>query len=416
MTKPSAFIWFEMYIFITLAHSQGTRDDLVRLRNVLFRNYTKDFRPVYNLSDSVHVSVDMLMISILDLDEVTGTFTLNCGLRITWTDDQLVWNQSDFAGITSFVFNSSKIWTPRIYITSSADDLSDISFDAFDVRVYYNGTVTCAPGRHLRASCLFDMTNFPLDSQLCTLQVTPWTFTAFEMILIIENQEINLDYYKPNGEWDIDWTSVTNYTYYGPSHSVIDFSVHLTRRSAYFLVSMASPILLLCFLNPFVFLLPACSGERISYTITIFLSMAVYMTLIGENMPKTSDPMAGISYFLLVAMLYSCLLIVLTIFTLRCDTVSNTDTQKFPRWVLWLASRQKPSRSVPQNKVDVGKEISVVLTNEYDKKSDTLTQHQEMETVPSAKDVMTFIDKALFWITLFMMVVICSVFWICLWV
>ncbi|XP_033725215.1 acetylcholine receptor subunit beta-type lev-1-like [Pecten maximus] len=143
-----------------------------------------------------------------------------------------------------------------------------------------------------------------------------------------------MDFYKSNGEWYINWTSVQNNTGHGADMSVLDFSIHLTRRSDFFILSMITPILLPCFLNPFVFLLPASSGERISYTITMFLSLAVYMTLIGENMPKTSDPMAGISYLLLVSMVYNCVLILLTIFTLRCYCVK--DIRKYPGWFLWL--------------------------------------------------------------------------------
>ncbi|XP_060072701.1 neuronal acetylcholine receptor subunit beta-3-like [Ylistrum balloti] len=417
MTKTSTFIFLVTYIYVisTLAHSQGTRYDLMRLRDTLFQNYTKDFRPVYNLSDSINVSLEMFLISIIDLDEVTGTITLNCAISMVWTDDQLVWNQSDFAGITSFVFNSSYVWKPRVYISTSSDDLTDFSFDAFDVRVYSNGTITSTPGRHVRSSCLFDMTKFPSDSQLCTLQVIPWTHPASEMTFIIANPEINLAYYKSNGEWDIDWTSVTNNTDSGTLYSVIDFSIHLTRRSAYFLVSMTTPVLLLCYLNPFVFLLPAPSGERISYTITIFLSLAVYMTIIGDNMPQISEPMAGISYFLLVAMLYSSLLILLTIFTLRCDYV--IDKHEFPDWVLWLASKQGPRKRL-DNKVNIAKEINIVHVKEHhDSKDDTITVGEhEKENGNNKSDVMIVIDRLLFWITLSMMVVISLVFSIYFWV
>ncbi|XP_060072801.1 neuronal acetylcholine receptor subunit alpha-3-like [Ylistrum balloti] len=391
-------------------------DDLVRLRNTLLQNYTKDFRPVYNLSDVTYVALDMILISVLDLNEIAGTITLNCGLSMLWTDYRLVWNPSDFSGITSFVFNSSNIWKPRVYITTSSEDLSDFSFDAFDVRVYANGSVLSSPGRHVKASCSFDMTKFPTDSQTCTMQLASWMYTVNEMYFLIARPNMNLAYYRPNGDWDVDWTSVTNNTDLGRYFAIIDFSIHLTRRSGYFMVSMTMPVLLLCFLNPFVFVLPASSGERISYTITVFLSLAVYMTLIGENIPQVSEPMAGVSYFLLVAMLNSCVLIVLTIFSLRCDSV--TDICKFPAWLLWLASRRGGCQSTNvNNKVDNTNEERVVNVKEFiDATNDEIASgDQVLGNNMRKEEVMYFIDKSLFCLTLLMNLITCIVFALYYW-
>ncbi|XP_060075116.1 neuronal acetylcholine receptor subunit alpha-7-like [Ylistrum balloti] len=387
-------------------------EDLVRLRDTLFQNYTKDFRPAQNMSDPTYVTLEMYLVSILDLDEVSGTITLNCAVPMSWTDYRLVWNPSDYGGITSFVFNSSIFWKPRVYIITSSDDLSDFSFDAYDVRVFSNGRVTSSPGRHVKASCSVDMTNFPSDSQICVMQMMSWGLLANEMIFIAGRETIVLRFYKPNGEWDIDWTSVANNTKYGTSISVVDFTIHLTRHSAYFTVSMTMPVILLCFLNPFVFLLPASSGERMSYTITIFLSLAVYMTIIGDNMPRISDPMAGISYFLLVALLNSCILIVLTIFTLRCEAVN--DTQKFPGWLLrlvsWRQCQSVNSRNQVKNKKTIVHVEEVNATNE-------ITHHRDkaQEKTVSKEDVMKFIDKYLFYSTLLAMIVTCVVFSLYYW-
>ncbi|XP_060075114.1 neuronal acetylcholine receptor subunit alpha-3-like [Ylistrum balloti] len=416
MTKSQAILFLMCtYVIVPFAHGQGTMDDLVRLRNTLFQNYTKDFRPVYNLSDVTYVSLDMLLVSIVDLDEIRGIITLNCGIPIAWTDYHLVWNPSDFSGITSFVFNSSNVWRPRVYITTSSNDLTDLSLDAFDLRVYSNGTVTSSPGRHVMTSCNFDMTRFPTDSQTCTMQLASWIYPANEIIFIKSRQDIDLEYYRPNGEWNIEWTSVTNKTDVRTGFSTIDFSIHLTRRSRYFMVSMTMPVLLLCFLNPFVFVLPASSGERISYTITVFLSLAVYMTLIGENMPQVAEPMAGISYLLLVAMLKSCVLIVLTIFTLRCDSV--TDVNKFPGWLLWLACRGVRKSAKRKSKVDIAEDISVdnVKEDATTTKGALASKDQALCNIVCKEEVMFFIDISLFCLTFLMVFIICSAFALSFW-
>ncbi|XP_021354433.1 acetylcholine receptor subunit alpha-like [Mizuhopecten yessoensis] len=182
----------------------------------------------------------------------------------------------------------------------------------------------------------------------------------------------------------------------------------LSRKSTYFLLSMILPVYTLCFLNPFVFLLPAASGERISYTITMFLSLAVYMTLVGDNMPKVSEPMAGISYFLLVAMLFSCLLIILTIFTLRCDAV--TDVTNFPKCVRRLVLKVKKNRKntrkpITRNSVDVDSiefgsknvpSTSDVSTIELKKENGEQGINANDIDEPDKKDVTNCIDITLF--------------------
>ncbi|XP_069103186.1 neuronal acetylcholine receptor subunit alpha-3-like [Argopecten irradians] len=405
-------------VITSCAQAQGTMDDLYRLREKLFTNYTMDFRPAYNLSEPTHVTLEMLLISILDLDEISGTITLNCAFGIRWTDYRLAWDPNDFGGITSFTLNSSSLWKPRIYISTAADDLSDFSYDAFDVRIFSTGVVLTSPGRTVRASCKFDMTKFPKDSQTCVLQLMTWMLSASEMVFIIGRSDISLLYYTPNGEWEIDGTSVTNNTEFRPLSSIIDFTIHLSRRSAFFLITMTAPILLLCFLNPFVFLLPASSGERISYTITMFLSLAVYMTIIGENMPNISDPMAAISYFLLVAMVYSCLMTVLTIFTLCCHAVK--DIRRFPVWLTWLVGRTmcKYARA-RHNKVqpaDDGRIKTVKDSSEemveYERKVD---DDNDFHVQVSKENVVNFIDRSLFCLTVLMIVVTWCGFWFRYW-
>ncbi|XP_033725213.1 neuronal acetylcholine receptor subunit alpha-7-like [Pecten maximus] len=387
--------------------------DLVRLKDSLFANYVQDFRPVQNQSDPIEIDLDMYLISILDVDEVAGIITLSCALLLSWTDYRLVWNPNEFVGIPSFVFGASNVWKPRVYIATSSDDLTDFPLDAFDVRVNSNGGVQSLPGRQVKASCSFDMTKFPRDSQTCVLQLTSWFYSSEELILKSPQPYISLAYYIPNGEWNVDWTSAASNDL-GHIFSVLDFSIHLTRQSGFFLISMAVPVILLCFLNPFVFLLPAASGERISYTITIFLSLAVYMTLIAGNMPKVSDPMAGISYFLLGAMLTSCLLILLTIFTLRCDAV--TEVQKFPRWIKWLVNCSRPTcgrdkkvhttdiisgdQTITQVRAIGEEEYNYVIEHKHDLQKEHVTRR---------------IDKCLFYVTLSGTIVMTAVFVVQFW-
>ena len=70
----------------------------------------------------------------------------------------------------------------------------------------------------------------------------------------------------------------------------------LARRPMFVVVILILPVLVMGLLNTLVFLLPAASGERVSYSITILLSQALLLTIVSDNIPKTSSPVSILCY------------------------------------------------------------------------------------------------------------------------
>ncbi|XP_033727666.1 neuronal acetylcholine receptor subunit alpha-3-like [Pecten maximus] len=381
--------------------------DFKRLMSDMFTNYSKEARPVENFNETVEIQTVFCPLSLLDVNEVSGTISLSIILCMYWKDPQLVWVPSDYGGITETMVNSSMLWKPSVFLISSASDLEPIGSDRFDARITSSGDISWCPGRMITSSCSIDMTEFPTDSQNCSVLLLPWGYSSAEIKLLPLMSTFYMKMYSTNGEWSLDKSLAQEYLGMGPEVSIIGFSMILTRRSTYFVISMIIPIYLLCFLNPFVFLLPAASGERISYTITMFLSLAVYMTLIGDNMPKVSETIAGISYFILVSMIFSGVIIILTIFTLRCEAVAEVD--KFPTWLITLLKKKKAIRqfkieckndsknmTTPNPVPSLGTEniCSVFEEDTKEGQPGSIEMHY-----PEKIDVMNFIDIVLFCIS-----------------
>ena len=97
------------------------------------------------------------------------------------------------------------------------------------------------------------------------------------------------------------------------------------------IVNIVLPILFLCILNVLVFILPAESGERVSYAITVLLAIAVFMTIISDTLPKKSEPLPLISYFLIIDLIVSALTSLFTILNLRI--YHKREGKAFPRWL-----------------------------------------------------------------------------------
>ena len=62
----------------------------------------------------------------------------------------------------------------------------------------------------------------------------------------------------------------------------------IKRLTTYYVVSDVFPVVFLSLTATLVFALPADSGEKMGTSITVLLAFAVYLTIVSDNMPKTS--------------------------------------------------------------------------------------------------------------------------------
>ena len=84
----------------------------------------------------------------------------------------------------------------------------------------------------------------------------------------------------------------------------ITFTFVIKRRPLYYILNIIIPIVFLGFLNGFVFVISAQSSEKMGYSVTVFLSIVVFLTIIGVLLPVTSmtASVLGVNVILQVAM------------------------------------------------------------------------------------------------------------------
>nr|XP_034318297.1 acetylcholine receptor subunit alpha-like [Crassostrea gigas] len=292
--------------------------DAEQLLGDLFQNYSTDIRPNQNLSEATKVSMHPLIFSLNDFDEVSGVISIVFGIILDWHDFRLTWTPSNYGDIEMLPIPKKKLWVPSVFLINPANKMEALGNDDYLGRVHYSGAVQWTPGGLFKSLCNVNMYKFPFDTQSCFFTFALWGFLPFEAVLMPGKNISTIDttYYSPNALWKLESTEM-KYSDIVTTESIIELRINLKRRALYFVINMLAPILLLSILNPLVFALPVDSGERVSYAITIFLSFAVFLTLISENMPKTSEPMSILSYFLVVTMTMSTLICILTIVTMR---------------------------------------------------------------------------------------------------
>jgi nicotinic acetylcholine receptor len=111
--------------------------------------------------------------------------------------------------------------------------------------------------------------------------------------------DIDLSNYVFSGEWDLLQIShVRNEVRYAcciEPYPDVTFTVVMRRRTLFYIVNIILPCLWLTMLSLIVFWLPPDSGEKVTLGITVLLAFSVFMLLIAESIPATSEyvPLVG---------------------------------------------------------------------------------------------------------------------------
>ena len=151
--------------------------------------------------------------------------------------------------------------------------------------------------------------------QVCVLTLSPRNYFPSEVTLVATNQEAQTNYFTEHGEWTFQFGRVQIYRNQYADNIVL--ALGFRRESSFLLVNVLLPILLMATMNLLVFIIPPDAGERISYSVTVLLALAVYLTIVGDNLPKTSRPMPIFCYYLTAVVILSVSMCFVTIINLR---------------------------------------------------------------------------------------------------
>ncbi|GFR71199.1 neuronal acetylcholine receptor subunit alpha-10, partial [Elysia marginata] len=166
--------------------------------------------------------------------------------------------------------------------------------------VHEDGNVFWPPIVRMRSSCKMDITYFPFDDQLCSLKLGSWAYDGFQVDVTNRSDNVDLSNYVDNGEWELLGTKVIRrvkfYTCCPEPFIDVTFYIMIRRRVLYYFLNVIIPCMMLSSLSLTGFLLPPESGEKVTLGLTVLLAFSVFMLLVAENMPPTSEyiPLIGL--------------------------------------------------------------------------------------------------------------------------
>ncbi|KAG7457862.1 hypothetical protein MATL_G00231820 [Megalops atlanticus] len=324
-----------------------------RLLKELLKDYNRMERPVANDSHALTVNLSMILVQIMDVDEKNQVLTTNIWLQMHWYDHYLQWNQSAYPGVKNLRFTTDQIWTPDVLLYNSADDKFDSTFKT-NVKVNSDGFCQYLPPGIFMSTCNVDVRWFPFDIQKCELKFGSWTFDGW--LLDLQMSDADISGYMPNGEWDlVEVPGTRNEVFYDcckEPYPDVTFIVTIRRRTLYYALNLLIPCVLLSSMTLLIFLLPADSGEKISLGITVLLSLTVFMLLVAEIMPATSDSIPLIGQYFASIMIIVGMSVIATVVVLQYHH-HDPNGGNMPKWVqlillqwvAWFLRMKRPGES-----------------------------------------------------------------------
>ena len=312
--------------------SYASLEDAKALHANLMTNYSKYVRPVEDQTKAIDIQVHLSAIAIQEFDEVLEKFSVVGVLALNWKDENMVWDAEDYGGTMSVFVGYKDVWVPEIILSNPSEKLDSFGKEWQLIRYSPDGTANWYPGDLIKSTCSIDVRYFPFDIQECDMEFYVWGYSTFEVKLNLTRSDIDTSLMAEHGSWNLIGTSAKVEEVNFISKAI--FTFRLERKPQYIIFNVILPIMFLCLLNVLVFVLPAEAGERVSYAITVLLSIAVFMTIVSNTLPKTSEPLPIIAYFLMMDLIISALISLCTVLNLRL--FHKKDTIPIPKKLVYI--------------------------------------------------------------------------------
>lgn len=302
-------------ILLIVSVRAASHDSVHQLSQKILSGYKNMVRGSEDLSQRTYVDCTFQIVRIVEYNEVSGKLAIAGFFFLQWQDYRMKWDPDQYDGTRDIMFLTKDVWTPNIFLTTAHSNFRKLGNDDLPVRFDSEGKSFWYPADVFTCSCTPDIYYFPYDTQECVIFFSFWAYRLNEVGFRTLFREVNTNYYSEHGLWNL--TSTSTGVLESDTVNAFVIELTLTRMPTFYLINMILPIIIIGLLNIFVFLLPAESGERVSYSITVLLAIAVFQTMASDKLPSVSRPQVSLLCIkLLIDLLLSVLVTTLTIVSL----------------------------------------------------------------------------------------------------
>lgn len=377
--------------------SAQTGKDVSNLYDYLFStlNYNKEIRPAIYQNKSTQVEVDLLLSGLHHIDETHQQMTSVGVLTVRWKDEFLTWDPSLFGRANFIDVPQGKIWKPDLQVRNGFADFSQMGGDFMFLKIYHTGEVVWFLHKVFHTKCKMNVTFFPFDRQNCSLQIISWSNDVSSVNITGGGDGFRIDADLHHGHWKISTYSFS--TFMDVNDSVISFSITLDRKPKIYILNILIPVCFLVVLSLLTFLLPNDCGEKVSYSITVLLSMSIFLTVVASMLPTNSDSISYLEIYIIAVLSVGVLIIVLSTASLRLHY--RTEKRKIPDWVQRLTRLSWTLRCQRIDGYNAQYNYRTKTKEHFDDKQER-KEPQKSDIVVRWTDVTSALDFYMFWLFL----------------
>ncbi|KAH7645589.1 gamma-aminobutyric acid receptor subunit beta-like isoform x2 [Dermatophagoides farinae] len=269
--------------------------NITKILNAFFDSgYDKRVRPEYG-GPPVQVGVSMHIIGISSVSEVQMDFTSDFYFRQLWKDNRLAF--TPVGEIDKLVVGAEvaqKIWVPDTFFANEkvASFHSATTPNTF-LRISSSGEVYRSIRLTVTASCPMNLQYFPMDSQLCTIEIESYGYSMADIVYIWSkgkesigmSKGLELPQFKVVGyrqSMKIETLSTGNY-------SRLVCEIQFERSMGYYLIQIYIPASLIVIISWVSFWLHRnATPARVALGVTTVLTMTTLMSSTNAALPKIS--------------------------------------------------------------------------------------------------------------------------------
>ncbi|XP_015235040.1 neuronal acetylcholine receptor subunit alpha-10a [Cyprinodon tularosa] len=328
-TLLQSFLFFSVITACEGAYAKYAQ----KLLTDLMTNYTSALRPVEDTNTILNVTLQVTLSQIIDMDERNQILTAYLWIRQVWFDAHLKWNKDEYDGLDTIRIPGSYVWRPDIVLYNSADNHFTGPMDT-NVVIRHDGQMMWDSPAITKSSCKVDVSFFPFDGQQCRFTYGSWTYNGNQLDILNAMENADLADLVENVEWEVlGMPAKRNIVLYGccaDPYPDVTYTLMLQRRASFYVFNLLIPCVMISFLAPLGFYLPADSGEKVSLGVTVMLALTVFQLLVAEIMPPSENvPLIGKYYIATMTMITAST--ALTIFIMNIHHC-GPDAKPVPKW------------------------------------------------------------------------------------
>nr|XP_011421160.3 neuronal acetylcholine receptor subunit alpha-9 [Crassostrea gigas] len=356
-----------------------------KLYEKMLKTYDKRILPQCT-EDPVDVTIELAPKEIVNVQENQESAKFQLWVRLSWFDCNLVWNKSTHGNISSITVPNDDIWIPDLTLVEDIDYVANMpQMKQFRALVTSDGNVHFNFLTVVNIICPMNLTYYPYDIQMCNFTFLSWIHTSKEVHIYASSDLGDLENFSPNQEFIVTEVTAINvkkdYPCCGGFFSQVTYTIKMKRRPVFFMATIVVPFFIITIISLVGFALPSISGEKITFHTTILLATVVFLLLVQDQFPSTSETFPKIAVYFTIAMILSCVSCVMSaiVMYIYYNDLSGMNMNKWIRqiFIVWMGKimfvkeRNVPLKANGQQKADTMEMRPRVSGKEFRKRGES---------------------------------------------